>query len=121
MPQSVYGGRIDPVDAQFQGMPHAGDGFAVVLRPPAKGPTTSANGPRTKTHSCDIESTQTKRPCRQTHDGASNLSMQEEAMDALRANQCKRDRDNVPVKRNASRVLIWKFLRRICFSGGRGI
>src|SRR5216683_7356206 len=100
MPQSVYGGRVDPVDAQFQGMPHAGDGFAVVLWSPTKGPTTSANGPRTETHSCDIEPARTQRTCWQTHDGASNLSMQEEAMDDLRANQCKRDRDNVPAYRN---------------------
>src|SRR4029077_17040560 len=75
MSQSVDGSRVDPVDAQIQGMAHGRNGIGVVLRPPAEGPSATANGPRTKPHGCNLESARTQRTRWQTHDGTSQSSM----------------------------------------------
>ena len=46
--QPIDGGRVDPVDAQFERAMNGGDGLVVVLRSPGELPVPAADGPRAK-------------------------------------------------------------------------
>ena len=64
MAQPVDRCRIDPVDAQFEGMSHGGEGVGIILRPPSKGPASASDRPGAKSNCCDIESAGTQRASR---------------------------------------------------------
>src|SRR5450631_1841954 len=53
--QTVDGGRVDPVDAQFERTVNGGDGFVVVLRSPGELPTRAADGPGSIAHSSYVQ------------------------------------------------------------------
>ncbi len=69
--ESIHRRGIDPVDAQFQRMPHRGNRFRVILRPPTKRPAASADRPRAKSNCGYIETAGAQRTSRQRHDCAS--------------------------------------------------
>ena len=46
--KAVDGRRVDPVDAEVDGLADGRDGGVIVLRPPGEGPVAAAYGPRAK-------------------------------------------------------------------------
>ena len=64
MAQPVDRCRIDPVDAQFEGMSHGGQGVGIILRPPSKGPASASDRPGAKSNCCDIKSAGTQQASR---------------------------------------------------------
>src|SRR5882762_1227227 len=65
--QAVHGGGVDPIDAQLACVSNRRNGIVIVLRSPTVGPTTAAEGPRSKSGYSDWDSTQAERTLRQTH------------------------------------------------------
>lgn len=55
MAEPLYGGGIDPVDSEIEGTVNGGDGLAVVLRTPGKGPPGAALSPGPQAYSGQVE------------------------------------------------------------------
>src|SRR6266852_1106572 len=53
--QTIYGGRIDPVDAEFERAVNGGYGFVVVLRAPGELPARTADRPGSVAHSSNVQ------------------------------------------------------------------
>src|SRR5713101_9642717 len=53
--QTVHGGRVDPVDAEFERAVNSGDGLVVVLRPPGELPARPADRPSSVADGSDMQ------------------------------------------------------------------
>src|SRR5579864_5485534 len=75
MAKAVHGGRVDPVDAKFEGMAHGRKRSGVVLRPPGKCPAASSHGPRAKTDRGDFYSAPAQSTFWQIHFSPARVGM----------------------------------------------
>ena len=55
MPQTVDGGGVDPVHAQFERAMNRGDGVVIVLMSPSELPAGTPNGPSPVTNWSDVQ------------------------------------------------------------------
>src|SRR6185312_8942195 len=55
MPETVYGGGVDPVDAFIESRVNRVDGSVVILRAPGECPTGAAHGPRADSEGSDVK------------------------------------------------------------------
>src|ERR1700694_2674 len=55
VPQTVDGGRVDPINAEFERTVNGGNGVVVVLRSPGELPARAANGPGSVAHGSDVQ------------------------------------------------------------------
>src|SRR5258708_37515183 len=53
--ETVAGGRVDPVAAEFERAVNGGDGVVVCLRSPGELPARAANGPSSVAHGSDVQ------------------------------------------------------------------
>src|SRR5206468_4952047 len=53
--ESVNRGRVDPVDSQIERVIHRGDGFVIVLRPPAERPAAATDCPGAESDARDVQ------------------------------------------------------------------
>ena len=53
--EAVDGGRVDPVDAEFEGAVNSGDRIIVVLRAPTELPAAAAESPGAEAHRRDVD------------------------------------------------------------------
>src|ERR1700687_1032480 len=53
--QTIDGGRVDPVDAEFERAVNGGNGVVVVLRAPSELPVRAANGPGSVAYGSDVQ------------------------------------------------------------------
>ena len=65
VPQSVYSGRVDPVDASLERVTDAGDRGRIVLGTPTEGPSSPARGPSAESDSAEVKIAIAEAPSRE--------------------------------------------------------